>query len=709
MFKKTLLLALVAIAAMPSWAVQNSVQVANQTIAQGTTQATLTVNLTNNVEISDMQFDLYLPTGFSVAYDEDEFPLIAIAGDRTTDKKHSIDYLARTDGSMRVMCTSSKGYTFSGDNGAVLQITLNVASDVAVGTYSVQMKKIRISNSDSTFKPADFTSSITLTRIPVTHSLTYVVDGNTYQTETYEEGAAITPLAEPTKEGYTFSGWSETPATMGTEDITITGTFAINKYKITYIVDGITLAEDSIAYGSAITPLAEPTKEGYTFSGWSEIPATMGTEDITVTGTFTENAIPVTDPDTDISQHENIVYVNHAEGRIGEKVTLPVMMNNTGNVYGFQFELCLPENITVSVNTDEFGYSTPDVTLSGTRTSSARHTLSSSINSEGILTVLCYSTEKKNFVGTEGEVAQIVIEIPDDMPVGEYPIIIQNEVISKDDVCRIERIKSSITIVDYKLGDANGDNSVDVGDITTVAGHILKLPEGTFVEKAADANSDGSVDVGDITTIAGWILDGTANSAHSKIFKAETHSAEISIDDLCTTPGSELTVPVMVSNSTSAFSSFQFDINVPEGFKITGVIANNTRMNLDIISYAQIADGITRVLGYSLKDDRIKGTDGTMAYITLKAEDNLVEKDYDLKLENAIFACKSNVFSANNSVSTINVSNDLTGIGTSVIEDSVVDVYNIQGNIVRKGVNALRCLEDLPKGIYIVNGKKITK
>ena len=39
--------------------------------------------------------------------------------------------------------------------------------------------------------------------------------------------------------------------------------------------------------GASITPEAEPTKEGYDFSGWSTIPATMPAKDVEVTGTFT--------------------------------------------------------------------------------------------------------------------------------------------------------------------------------------------------------------------------------------------------------------------------------------------------------------------------------------------------------------------------------------------------------------------------------------
>lgn len=39
--------------------------------------------------------------------------------------------------------------------------------------------------------------------------------------------------------------------------------------------------------GGQITPEKEPTEEGYTFSGWSEIPVTMPAKDVTITGNFT--------------------------------------------------------------------------------------------------------------------------------------------------------------------------------------------------------------------------------------------------------------------------------------------------------------------------------------------------------------------------------------------------------------------------------------
>ena len=121
------------------------------------------------------------------------------------------------------------------------------------------------------------------------YKLTYQVDGDDYKACEVEFGSPITPEPEPTKEGHTFSGWSEIPKTMPSHDVIITGTFNINKYKLTYIVDGEEYKSMDIEYGTVITPEEEPTKEGYSFMGWSQIPETMPAHDVRITGTFKVN------------------------------------------------------------------------------------------------------------------------------------------------------------------------------------------------------------------------------------------------------------------------------------------------------------------------------------------------------------------------------------------------------------------------------------
>jgi len=123
------------------------------------------------------------------------------------------------------------------------------------------------------------------------YTLTYVLDGEIFKTETVTYGTAISTPEAPAKEGHTFTGWANVPATMPAKDVTVTGTFTVNTYTIIYKVDGEVYATEEIAYGETIVLKEEPVKEAHLFSGWSEVPETMPAHDVTVTGTFTVDGI----------------------------------------------------------------------------------------------------------------------------------------------------------------------------------------------------------------------------------------------------------------------------------------------------------------------------------------------------------------------------------------------------------------------------------
>jgi hypothetical protein len=126
-----------------------------------------------------------------------------------------------------------------------------------------------------------------------TYAVKYVLDNEAYATDSVAYGSAITLREEPTKEGYTFLGWSEAPETMPANDITINGSFKVNSYAVKYIVDGETITTDSVEYGAVVTLIDELEKEGYSFS-WSEAPETMPANDITITGEWSINSYLVT-------------------------------------------------------------------------------------------------------------------------------------------------------------------------------------------------------------------------------------------------------------------------------------------------------------------------------------------------------------------------------------------------------------------------------
>ena len=125
------------------------------------------------------------------------------------------------------------------------------------------------------------------------YTITFDTDGGSEVAPiTQDYGTAITAPADPTREGYTFTGWDTAiPATMPAHNMTITAQWTVNQYTITFDTDGGSeVAPITQDYGSAITAPAAPTREGYTFTGWDKtIPATMPAGDMTITVQWTVN------------------------------------------------------------------------------------------------------------------------------------------------------------------------------------------------------------------------------------------------------------------------------------------------------------------------------------------------------------------------------------------------------------------------------------
>ena len=119
-----------------------------------------------------------------------------------------------------------------------------------------------------------------------TYTITFdTAGGSEIATITQDYGTVITAPEAPTREGYTFTGWDrEIPTTMPAENMTVTAQWKINRYTITFdTAGGSEIAPITQDYGTAITAPADPTREGYTFTGWdTEIPTTMPAENITL-------------------------------------------------------------------------------------------------------------------------------------------------------------------------------------------------------------------------------------------------------------------------------------------------------------------------------------------------------------------------------------------------------------------------------------------
>lgn len=155
------------------------------------------------------------------------------------------------------------------------------------------------------------------------------------------------PMAEPTKTGYTFLGWSETegsttaeiaeiPATMPADDIIYYAVWEINEYTITFDTDGgSTIDPITDDYDAAITVPNDPTKEGHTFAGWvdednnpADVPTTMPAEDTNLKATWTVNSYKLNyvDREADVAGYPTDV-------KYGEAIPVPATPNNPGFVF----------------------------------------------------------------------------------------------------------------------------------------------------------------------------------------------------------------------------------------------------------------------------------------------------------------------------------------------------------------------------------------
>jgi len=146
--------------------------------------------------------------------------------------------------------------------------------------------------------------SYTATWTTIPYTISYDLAGGSVATEnpiSYNiESNAIT-LNNPTKAGYNFTGWTGSGLTEPTMNVTVaqgstgnksyTATWTVAPYTISYDLAGGAVEGNPTSYNteSATITLINPTREGYTFAGWTGTDLAEATMNVTIAQGSTGN------------------------------------------------------------------------------------------------------------------------------------------------------------------------------------------------------------------------------------------------------------------------------------------------------------------------------------------------------------------------------------------------------------------------------------
>lgn len=160
--------------------------------------------------------------------------------------------------------------------------TLDFTSDIS---NEGSLYRLKITPLDSINNEPIYTEPAVLTfkSESLSFNIAYVLNGGTNHPAnplTYSYGQGISRFEAPQREGYTFTGWTDGDGNSITNiptdaqgDKTLHANWKANTYKINYVLNGGENSRqnpDSYIYGRGVSHFEQATKQGYTFTGWTD-------------------------------------------------------------------------------------------------------------------------------------------------------------------------------------------------------------------------------------------------------------------------------------------------------------------------------------------------------------------------------------------------------------------------------------------------------
>ena len=291
----------------------------------------------------------------------------------------------------------------------------------------------------------------------------------------------------------------------------------------------------------------------------------------------------------------------------GKPFEFPIGMVNNAAISALQFDLRLPEGIELASDDNYL------IDLLDSRVPPG-HAIYARALSDGAIRVIVSSSQSKAFIGNEGDLMVLHLNVGDELADGFYNVLLTNIVLADVEAMTYYAPDelTSVEVKSYMKGDANGDGLVNVGDYVTVANHILGLNPDPFILSAADVDENGMVDVGDLVGVANIVLgdfDMPLNALH--------HENDVTLNGESMTTGEGRVIVTLNMDNEMALAAMQMDIDLPEGMTLAQ--ANlSSRASHHSLAVNRLNDGSLRLLASSNVNDVVVGNEGALLTLVLE-------------------------------------------------------------------------------------------
>ncbi|MBR5639536.1 MAG: leucine-rich repeat protein [Muribaculaceae bacterium] len=251
----------------------------------------------------------------------------------------------------------------------------------------------------------------------------------------------------------------------------------------------------------------------------------------------------------------------------------------------------------------------------------------------------------------------------------------------------------------FIYGDVNQDGFITAADITALYDILLGVSD-NYLE-TADVNGDGDITAADITAIYNILLGVDKAPGHNK--KTNDSNDKIIAQGFVIEAGKTHNMKVDMTNNAQ-FAAMQLDITMPQGLTIDNVTTTSRASNMTM-GFNEIEPGKWRILIHSATTT--SGKEGTMFNITVKADESF--NGNETITINNIIAVEPNelVHEIDDIDVEVGTTTGVKDINIDNADNGPVDVYNMNGQLIRQNVERNEATTGLPSGIYIVGGKKV--